>query len=173
MICSCQNVILHSISLPKSRETHLHSWISSSTVLYYLDTQLHGCQSVQYGVYGEISATAYLLCNCVSWHCDNLAPAPTPCHRCLQWSWDDGNKLLRLLYWNECRLSALCLSQGQCYMQSDLVYLLRTNLEFWKSMVSLWWELNREFRQDREFRQILIITYRGLTFCNPLYRRAK
>ncbi len=51
----------------------LHSWLCSYTVgyavaqlamqlhiFYYLGTQLHGDQSIQYCAYGEISATAYL-----------------------------------------------------------------------------------------------------------------
>ncbi len=38
----------------------MHSWIHSCTVFYYLGSQLHGNQSIQYCACGEISATAYL-----------------------------------------------------------------------------------------------------------------
>ncbi len=46
--------------LSERGNTQLRSWIDRCTVFYYLGTQLHGDQTIQYGAYGEISATAYM-----------------------------------------------------------------------------------------------------------------
>ncbi len=58
MIRSCHDVILYTISclnvLVRSRTVGC-----SCGVFYYLGTQLHGNQSIQYCAYGEISTTAY------------------------------------------------------------------------------------------------------------------
>ncbi len=86
MIHSCHYLILYSFFLPKSGGTQLHCWICSHMVYYYLGTQLYGNQSIQYWVFGEITAAANLFATVYHDVVTTSYPLLHPPHYNLRWT---------------------------------------------------------------------------------------